>query len=142
MTAYLTGVEAALSTQDSRLRTQYWRVWWQFRRHRLALASAATFLLLCASALLAALSGYDPNRTSLLDRFEPPSLLHPMGTDDLGRDELTRVLIGGRVSLSVGLLATLVSVFIGTLIGALAGYFSGTADSVLMRLTELFIAFP
>ncbi len=83
-------------------RTLAWR---QFRRHRLALAGAATFLALCLTAVLAPVSPYDPNRTSLLDRFEPPSLTHPMGTDDLGRDELTRVLIGGRISLAVGMMA-------------------------------------
>src|SRR5947209_1818707 len=141
MTPDLTRVEHVLSTQDSGLRTrsQWSLAWWQFCRHRLALASAVTFLLLCASALLAPLSAYDPNRTSLLDRFEPPSLAHPMGTDDLGRDELTRVLIGGRVSLSIGLLATLVSIVVGTLVGACAGSCGGALDSLLMRLTELFI---
>src|SRR5438093_2103727 len=129
--------ERTLGIQDSSAsggrarstRSQWSLAWWQFRRHRLALVSAVTFLLLCASALLAPLSAYDPNRTSLLDRFEPPSLTHPMGTDDLGRDELTRILIGGRVSLAVGLLAMLVSVVIGTLVGACAGYFGGLLDS-------------
>jgi len=65
-----------------------------------------------------------------------------IGTDDLGRDELTRVLIGGRVSLMVGVMAMLVSIVVGTLVGACAGYFGGLADSLLMRLTEMFIAFP
>jgi peptide/nickel transport system permease protein len=116
--------------------------WRQFRRHYLALAGAVVFLLLSLAALLAPLSPYDPNRTSLLARFEPPGLTHPFGTDDLGRDELTRVLVGGRVSLSVGLLAMLVSVIVGTAVGAAAGYFGGATDSVLMRLTEMFIAFP
>jgi peptide/nickel transport system permease protein len=116
--------------------------WRQFRRHHLALAGAVVFLLLCLSALLAPLSPYDPNRTSLLARFESPSLAHPMGTDDLGRDELTRVLIGGRVSLAVGVLAMFVSITVGTLVGAVAGYFGGPTDSVLMRLTEMFVAFP
>jgi peptide/nickel transport system permease protein len=123
-------------------RSQWSLAWRQFRKHRLALVGAVTFLLLCLGALLAPLSPYDPNRTSLLDRFEPPSLAHPMGTDDLGRDELTRVLIGGRVSLAVGIMAMLVSIVVGTLVGAFAGYFGGAADSVLMRLTEMFIAFP
>jgi peptide/nickel transport system permease protein len=65
-----------------------------------------------------------------------------MGTDDLGRDEATRVLMGGRLSLSVGLLAVALSIVVGTLVGAFAGYFGGLVDSVLMRLTELFISFP
>jgi peptide/nickel transport system permease protein len=116
--------------------------WRQFRRHRLALVGFIMFGLLCLSALAAPLSPYDPNRTSLLTRFEPPSLAHPMGTDDLGRDELTRVLMGGRVSLLVGITAMAVSILVGTALGALAGYFGGRLDSLLMRLTEAFIAFP
>jgi peptide/nickel transport system permease protein len=123
-------------------RSQRAIAWRQFRRHHLATAGAVVFVLLCLSAVAAPLSRYDPNRTSLLERFEAPSLTHPMGTDDLGRDELTRVLIGGRVSLSVGVLAMVVSVLVGTLVGACAGYFGGGVDSLLMRLTELFIAFP
>jgi peptide/nickel transport system permease protein len=123
-------------------RSQREIAWRQFRRHHLATAGAIVFVLLCVSAVAAPLSGYDPNRTSLLDRFEAPSLAHPMGTDDLGRDEMTRVLIGGRVSLSVGVLAMVVSIVVGTVVGAGAGYFGGVVDSLLMRLTELFIAFP
>jgi peptide/nickel transport system permease protein len=123
-------------------RSQWALAWRQFRRHRLAVAGAAVFALLCVSALAASLSPYDPNRTSLLARFEAPSLAHPMGTDDLGRDEMTRVLIGGRVSLSVGIMAMLVSIVVGTVVGACAGYFGGALDSVLMRATEMFIAFP
>lgn len=123
-------------------RSQWSLAWRQFRKHRIALLGAITFIALCLSTFLAQLSPYDPNRTSLVDRFEPPSLTHPMGTDDLGRDQLTRVLLGGRVSLTVGLLAMLVSVVVGTIVGAFAGYFGGAVDSVLMRTTEMFIAFP
>jgi peptide/nickel transport system permease protein len=98
--------------------------------------------LLCVSAIAAPLSPYDANRTNMAERFQPPSLVHPMGTDDLGRDEATRVMLGGRLSLSVGLLAVALSVIVGTLVGAFAGYFGGVVDSLLMRLTEMFIAFP
>ncbi|HLQ33427.1 MAG TPA: ABC transporter permease [Chloroflexota bacterium] len=122
--------------------SQWGLAWRQFRRHRLALVGLVVLIMLALGATLAAVSPYDPNQTSLLVRFEAPSPAHPMGTDDLGRDELTRVLIGGRLSLAVGLLATVVSVVAGTLVGALAGYFGNAMDSVLMRLTELFIAFP
>jgi peptide/nickel transport system permease protein len=116
--------------------------WRQFRRHRLALLGFVLFGLLCLSALVAPLSPYDPNRTSLLSRYEAPSLAHPMGTDDLGRDEMTRVLFGGRVSLLVGITAMAVSIVVGTALGAVAGYFGGRLDSALMRTTEAFIAFP
>jgi peptide/nickel transport system permease protein len=108
----------------------------------LAVVGVAVLTLLCLSALAAPLSPYDPNRANLTDRFAPPSWIHLMGTDDLGRDELTRVLTGGRVSLVVGVVATAVSMVVGTLVGACAGYFGGWLDSVLMRFTELVIAFP
>jgi peptide/nickel transport system permease protein len=116
--------------------------WRQLRRHRLAIAGIVVLTLMCLSALAGPLSPYDANRTNVLERFQQPSLLHPMGTDDLGRDEATRVLMGGRLSLSVGLLAVALSIVVGTLVGAFAGYFGGLVDSVLMRLTELFISFP
>ena len=76
------------------------------------------------------------------ERREPPSLTHPMGTDTLGRDMMTRLFYGGRISLTIGLLATLLGVTIGTVIGALAGYYGGTTDNLLMRLTDLFISLP
>jgi peptide/nickel transport system permease protein len=123
-------------------RSQWALAWQQFRRHQLALAGACVFAVMCLAALAAPLSPYDPNRTDLADRFAAPSLVHPMGTDDLGRDETTRVLFGGRVSLAVGVIAMIVSIVVGTLVGAFAGYFGGWLDSVLMRLTELVIAFP
>jgi peptide/nickel transport system permease protein len=123
-------------------RSAWAMAWRQFRQHRLALLGLAMFSFLCLSSVLAGLSPYDPNRTSLLARFEAPSLAHPMGTDDLGRDELTRLLIGGRVSLLVGVTAMAVSIAVGTLVGAVAGYFGGRLDSILMRSTEAFIAFP
>jgi len=118
------------------------QAWQRFSRHHLAVVSAFVLAAMCLSALAAPLSPYDPNGTNLEERFAPPSVLHPLGTDDLGRDEATRVLTGGRVSLTVGVLATIVSILVGTLVGASAGYFGGWLDSVLMRLTELVIAFP
>jgi peptide/nickel transport system permease protein len=127
----------ALEARSQRILT-----WRQFKRHRLALAGMLVFAGLCLAALAAPLSPYDPNRTDLTNRFAAPSLMHPMGTDDLGRDEATRALAGGRVSLAVGVMAMLVSILVGTLVGAFAGYFGGWLDSVLMRMTELVLAFP
>jgi peptide/nickel transport system permease protein len=138
-------VRPVLASETPRVRpprSQWSLAWGQFRAHRLALIGAALFLVLCLLAVAAPLLPYDPNKQSLLERFEAPSLLHPFGTDDLGRDELVRVLMGGRVSLSVGVMAMLVSIVVGTVVGAFSGYFGGAADSLLMRLTEMFIAFP
>jgi peptide/nickel transport system permease protein len=114
----------------------------RFLRHRLAVTGAALFTLILLSVLLAGLSPFDPSATDLHARFEGPSLSHPFGTDDLGRDTLTRVLYGGRISLAVGLLAMAASVMLGTLVGGLAGYFRGWLDSMLMRLTDLFLSLP
>ncbi|MBR8832306.1 MAG: ABC transporter permease [Chlorogloea purpurea SAG 13.99] len=71
-----------------------------------------------------------------------PSLVHPFGTNDLGQDQLARVLIGGRISLTVGLAAMLVAIVLGTIIGAIAGFYGGLVDSLLMRLTDLFLSLP
>ncbi len=70
------------------------------------------------------------------------SLKHPMGTDDLGRDILARVLFGGRISLSVGMVAMLIAITVGTTIGAVAGFFGGWIDNLLMRFTDMFLALP
>jgi peptide/nickel transport system permease protein len=95
-----------------------------------------------ASPLIGSLLGQDPNTVDLLARFQPPSAEHPLGTDDIGRDVLLRLLNGGRVSLAVGLTAALVAATIGTAIGLIAGYFGGRADALLMRLTDGVIALP
>jgi peptide/nickel transport system permease protein len=72
----------------------------------------------------------------------PPSLAHPLGTNDLGQDQLARLLFGGRISLAVGLAAMLVAMTLGILIGALAGFYGGWLDTLLMRLTDLFLSLP
>ncbi|PWC43503.1 ABC transporter permease [Azospirillum sp. TSO22-1] len=118
----------------------------RFTRHRLATISAVVLALLALAALAAPLVesalGVDQTAVSLLDRYAPPSFEHPLGTDELGRDVLVRLLYGGRVSLFVGLAAALASAVIGTAIGLLAGYFGGRVDDALMRLTDVLIALP
>src|SRR5690606_13280806 len=114
----------------------------RFRRNRLALVGAVVFLTIVLAVALAGLSPYDPEDIDLRGRFAAPSFAHPFGPDDLGRDILTRVLFGGRISLLVGLLSMTLSVTIGTVIGSLAGYFRGALDSLLMRTTDLFLSLP
>ena len=99
-------------------------------------------LLAVAAPLVAALLGHDPNSVDLLHRLAPPSLVHPLGTDDIGRDEFLRLLYGGRVSLAVGVTAAVIAATIGTAVGVVAGYFGGRIDSLLMRLTDAVIALP
>lgn len=118
----------------------------RFADHRLALAS---LVVLLALALLAAaapaaewLFGVSANSVNLTMRFAPPSFTHPLGTDELGRDLLVRLLYGGRISLAVGIAAALASAVIGTIIGLLAGYYGGKLDALLMRLTDGVIALP
>ena len=106
-------------------------------------------LLLAAIAIasfagppLATALGVDPHEVDLLDRLAGPSPTHPLGTDELGRDVLFRLLEGGRVSLSIGIAAALAAAALGTGIGLLAGYIGGWTDRVLMRATDGLIALP
>lgn len=118
------------------------QAWLRFRRHKMAVRGAIIVLLVIAGVILVPLSPYDKTRTNLEQRLQPPSLQHPMGTDDLGRDLLTRLLYGGRISMSVGILAMSLAVVLGTLVGGLAGYYGGKIDTILMRLVEFLMSFP
>jgi peptide/nickel transport system permease protein len=100
--------------------------------------AAASF----AAPLVNATLGIEPNVVDLLDRLAAPSVVHPLGTDELGRDVLLRLLAGGRVSLVIGVAAALAAAMFGTLIGLTAGYLGGWADRVLMRGTDAMIALP
>ena len=117
------------------------------RRGRRETLAAA--LLLALLALLAALAplvawalGLTPDAVDLFGRLAPPSLAHPLGTDELGRDVLVRLLYGGRVSLLVGLAGALLAGGLGTAVGLLAGYLGGRTDALLMRLTDAVLALP
>ncbi|MFT4039654.1 MAG: ABC transporter permease [Thermomicrobiales bacterium] len=117
--------------------------WRQFRRHKLAVGSLAMMLLMVFGVIVGPMAlTYDPERIDFKTKNQPPSLAHPMGTDELGRDQLVRVLDGGRVSLAVALAAVLVSVSVGVAIGALAGYAGGLTDNLLMRLVDVFYSLP
>ena len=119
------------------------RVAQRFVRHRMAVAAVAVLLLLVLGVtLVGAVSPYDPELSNLAARRAPPGRLHPMGTDSLGRDILTRLLYGGRISLAIGLAATALGSVVGASVGAIAGYFGGWVDNALMRLTDLFLALP
>ena len=114
----------------------------RFFRHRVALLSIALLGLIILSALLAPLSPYTPTQQNPANDLLPPSAAHWVGTDDLGRDVFTRVIYGGRISILVGLMATVLSLAFGVLVGALAGYFGGWIDNVLMRITDAFLSLP
>ena len=118
----------------------------RFLRHRLAVGSLLTLLLLgllsLGAPLVASVLGLDGEMTDLFQRNQPPSLEHPLGTDEIGRDLLARLLQGGRVSLAVALVAALASAVIGTAIGIVAGYYGGRFDALLMRFTDGVISLP
>jgi peptide/nickel transport system permease protein len=123
----------------------YWSVVLrQLRRDRVAMAAAAVLLLLVVAALLAPwISPADPYKASMLRRLLPPgSPGHWLGTDELGRDMLTRLLHGGRMSLLIGVLPVLAAFVIGTTVGLVAGYVGGRVNMVIMRTLDVFYAFP
>jgi peptide/nickel transport system permease protein len=114
-----------------------------FLRNRLASIGAVIILLLIVFALLGSrLTPYDPVGIDMGARLNPPSLRHPFGTDDFGRDVLSRVLAGASVSLKVGVIAVSISTVIGTLLGAVGGYRGGWIDEVIMRFMDVLFAFP
>jgi len=117
-------------------------IWERFLKHPGAVAGLIVLALVVLGILLVGFSPYDPNQPDMSARLQPPSLAHPMGTDALGRDYLTRVFYGGRVSLLVGVLVVGITFSIGVTIGALAGYFGGWVDSVLMRITDGALSLP
>ena len=119
------------------------RFWAVFAQNRMAVVGAVVLtLIVLASVFGPILSPYDTVTQDVVNRFAPPSLAHPMGTDELGRDVMTRILAGGRLSLAVGALATIMALLIGVTVGALAGYRTGWLDNVLMRLVDLALSLP
>jgi peptide/nickel transport system permease protein len=124
--------------------TSPWAEAWQrFRRHRLALASLWLLALLSLVVLLGPLVyQVGINDIDFTARLKGPSGAHPLGTDDLGRDLLARMLYGGRISLAVGFAAMFTGILIGIVIGAIAGISRGWVDTVLMWVTDLFLSLP
>ena len=135
-------------------RSQWQDVWDQFKSHRGAMVASAIFALIVFGVVFGPyIWGIDPTKldirakdmrpvyTLIWDSGAKAGWNHPLGTDNLGRDTLSRLLSGGRVSLAVGMAAMFLSVVLGTLIGVLAGYFRAL-DGILMRLTDLFLALP
>ena len=124
--------------------TGIWALAWRrFLRHRLALGASAVLLLLVLSALAAPwIAPYNPNHGDFAAFDGPPSSAHLLGTDSKGYDVLSRLLYGGRISLLIGTASMIAAIGVGTTVGAVAGYFGGWADAVLMRLTDVVLAFP
>jgi peptide/nickel transport system permease protein len=119
-------------------------IWRQFRQHKGAVFGLCVLGFLIVFTLIGPLFWQAPELTTtqqILNKNKPPSWAHPMGTDQIGRDILERMMQAGRVSLAVGFAAMLIAIFVGTFIGVLAGYFK-RLDGPLMRLTDMFLALP
>ena len=117
--------------------------WLSFAGNRLAMLGLALVLMLVLVAVLAPwIAPYPPTIGELSDRLQPPSAQHWLGTDDQGRDILSRLMHGSRITLYVVLLVAVLAAPIGLLVGTAAGYAGGWVDAVLMRITDIFLAFP
>jgi peptide/nickel transport system permease protein len=117
--------------------------WKRFSRNKLALAGGIIVAILLFVAILAPLvSPYDPNDIDRKHILEPPGIQHPLGTDDLGRDVLSRMIWGSQISLSVGFVAVGISVIMGMIFGSLSGYYGGWMDRIIMRFIDIMLSVP
>jgi peptide/nickel transport system permease protein len=138
---------AGLQTEHRTARFREYRLMLQaFRRDILAVFSLVVIVLFVLGAILAPLltpyAGQGRGDPNILEKFRPPSSAHPLGTDYLGRDVWARILFGGRSSLSIGFLVVTVASVVGIPLGAIAGYYGGWIDNLIMRVTDMFLAFP
>lgn len=115
----------------------------RFRQDKMAVISAVFLILVILAAVAAPLiAPYDPTAQSIMQKFQGPSAAHLLGTDQLGRDTLSRILYGGRITVLVSLLTMGVTILIGVVLGVIAGYFRGVVDEVIMRLCDVMLSFP
>ena len=139
-----TSQEATLDRMHLKQQRSLWgNAWRQFRKHRLAMTGLVLFIgLVLLTFVGTPLYSGDKDAIDFANTWASPSLESPLGTDSAGRDLFARILWGGRVSLSVGILAAAVAISLGIAIGAIAGFFGGTTDTILMRITDLFLSLP
>src|SRR5262245_52399503 len=133
----------SLPASQRKHRTLWGDVWRQFRKHKLAMIGTTILALLIFAVFLGPfIYTVNPETIDIANTSLPwLSPGHPLGTDDLGRDILARNLYGGRISITVGIVAMLIAITFGSLVGAMAGYFS-KLDNPLMRITDMFLALP
>lgn len=132
------------SSKPSEQRSSLWLdAWIKLRKNRMALFGFAVLLILCVVSLLTPwIAPYSYEEQDLMLGATPPSAAHWLGTDIFGRDMLTRIMYGGRVSLMVGFIATAVALVIGILWGSIAGFVGGRVDAVMMRIVDIMYALP
>jgi len=134
--------ESIVSLEEYQPETMTSLAWRRFRRHPGAVGGAIVLAIIVLAVILAPLSPYDPLKSDIKNRYQAPSIEHPFGTDGLGRDLLTRVLYGGRVSLFVGFMVVVITLVIGVPVGMVAGYFGGWIDNFLMRVIDAALSLP
>lgn len=146
-----TGFESVRNKNESksvpvidRRQTSYWKdAWRRLQQNKAALVSLSVIVLILLAAVFGPfLSPYSYTKQSLIMQNTPPTAEHWFGTDNVGRDLLTRSLYGTRISLTVGIFATLISLTIGVLFGGIAGFIGGRVDNIMMRIVDIFYAIP
>lgn len=146
MTAAMTGADVASDALDTALPPEFGRsheIWRSLRRDRTALMGLVLVAALVAAAVLAPLlAPHDPNKVDVLRTFAPPSRRFPLGTDNLGRDVLSRILFGARLSIGTAVVAGFSIGVVGLVMGLLSGYFGGVVDMVISRVVDILLAFP
>lgn len=136
-------ISVAAPTVHYKKRSQWQEVWRRFRRNKQAMIGLCMLGLLIFCALFAQwIAPYDPDVQDLFNIRATPSVEHPFGTDELGRDILSRIIYGARISISVGLIAVSISLIGGVTLGAIAGYYGGVLDDVIMRVMDVLMAIP
>ncbi len=132
-----------MSEERSRKTSQVREVWRRLKRNRAAIVGGIIVLLFVVTAILAPwLSPYPPNEGDLTKRLKAPDREHLLGTDPLGRDILSRVIYGARISLQIQIVAVVIAMFVGIILGMVGGYYGGTFDNLIMRLMDILLAFP
>lgn len=140
MSYYATGTTSSVQYKK---RSQWQEVWRRFTKNRQAMVGLCMLILLVFCAVFANwIAPYDPNAQNLLNVRATPSAEHWLGTDELGRDILSRIIFGARISISVGLIAVSISLLGGVTLGAIAGYYGGVLDDVIMRVMDVLMAIP
>ncbi|MEM7756715.1 MAG: ABC transporter permease [Cyanobacteria bacterium P01_A01_bin.40] len=135
---------SVIANSEQQTQSNFWQDSWQrLKRDRPAVFGLVMIGIIALAVVVAPWFYQTPiNQIDFLAASSPPSWQHPLGTDSLGQDQLARILQGGRVSLIVGIASMLVAIFLGTIMGAIAGFYGGIVDSILMRITDLFLALP
>lgn len=118
-------------------------VWYRFRRNKMAMVGAITIILLIFVAVFAPwVAPYDPYKVDLKEQFIAPGAKYLLGTDMYGRDVLSRVIFGTRISLIIGLVPSIISMVLGSVLGIISGYYGGKVDTAIMRVADMVMAFP